>query len=308
MSSAHKYRGPITAAIGVESSRDHWPPSPLQYGTELIECDASSADSEGEVSGLEDNIASRLAGWLALRLKCQPGDISVELSELLRSTQKGLSKDLAPRNIGSLGPTMPTASGEVVLPGKTRLLPGPSNKLIGTSGSLSFQSIRALGHRRGFSFLPGDDSANPISSNSFGGRDPGSEISLIRPLAWQDTKQKERGGSGESAKGELSGGWAVGLRSQQELIKSDVPSTARSDVSKNLQRDGSGKSILTTIISSSSRSSSLSHRGSLNNVAGTDGLREGSIRSGNSHLAIAAARAAKIGTVNGRAFQRQSSS
>lgn len=259
MSSAHKYRGPITAAIDVESSRDHGPPSPLQYGVELIECDASSADSEGEVSGPEDNIASRLAGWLALRPKCQPGDISVELSELLRSTQKGLPEDLARSTIGSLGPTMPTASGEVVSPGKIRLLPGPSNKLIGTSGSLSFQSIRALGHRRGFSFLPGDDSANPISSNSFGGRDPDSEI-------------------------------------------------ARSDVSKNLQRDSSGKSMLTTIISSSSRSSSLSHRGSQINVAGTDSLREGSIRSGDSHLAVAAARAAKIGIVNGRAFQRQSSS
>lgn len=262
MSSARIYHGPSTAAIGVETSR-HCPISPLQHGMEFIECDASSADSEGErhqapnsasnaASGLEDDIASRLAAWLALRLKCQPGDIFSELSELLRSTQKESQKGLARSATSTFLKNMPTASGKI------QILPDRSNKMIGTSGSASCRSIRAFGHRRGFSFLPGDDSTNPISSNVFRGQDMDSDKKFIRPLAWQDTKQSEHGGIGELEKTEWSGEMAVGSRSQQQLLGSVVSPTAGSDVSGNPQQDGSARRVLTTIISSSSRSSSLS--------------------------------------------------
>lgn len=287
---------------------------------ELIGCGASSADIEREWhsvsisasdTGLsfEDDFASRLTGRLALRLKCQPGDIISELSELLRSTQTELQRGLTPSTIGTLRPNMPTASGKVLSFDKSQVLPDRSNKLIGTNGSLSFQSTRTLGHHRGFSFLPGDDSANPTSCNAFGSQDMDSESNFIHPMALQDTKQSEHGGSGKSTKDELSGGMAVDSRSQQQLIKSILSSTAGSDSSRNPQRDGSEKSArTTTIITNTSRSSSLSYRGSLINMFGTNGLQEASIRPGNSHLAVAAARAAKNGMVNGRAFHKQSSS
>lgn len=319
MSSARRYHGPSTAAMEVGSKPDYWPPSPGQNGMELIDCDASNAGIEGEghsvlisasntFASLEDNLASRLAGWLALHLKCQPEDIFSELSDLVRSTRKELQKSSASSTIGTLRPNMPTASGTVTSLGRNKILPDRSNKLIGANGSVSFQSVRAIGHRRGFSFLPGDDSANPLSSNAFGSQDADYESSFVHPVAWQYTKQSEDGKSDKLTKTKLSSGMAVDSRSQQQLIKSVVSSTAGSDTSRDPQRDGSGKSVLTTIISSSSRSSSLSHRRSLNNLVGIDSLRQGSIRPGNSHLAVAAARAAKNGTVNGRAFHRQSSS
>lgn len=303
MSSARKYRQPSAATIGVESSRAYWPSSPLQHGMELIDCDAFSAESNGEghrllISasdafwGLEDDIASHLA-WFTLRLKCQPGDIISVLSELLRSTQKGLQSGLTPSTSGTLHPIIPTASGKVVSPGKGQILSGGSKKLIGSNRSLSIQSIRALGHRRGFSFFPGDDSTNPILFNTVGGQYTDCETISIRPLDWQDTKQGEHNGSGASAKGGLSGGMAVGSRSQQPLAKSIVSLTAGSDVSRSPQPHGSGKSDLTTIIDGSSRSSSLSQRDSLNSNVENDTLRECFIRRGNSHLAVAAARAAR---------------
>lgn len=303
MSSARKYRQPSAATIGVESSRAYWPSSPLQHGMELIDCDAFSAESNGEghrllISasdafwGLEDDIASHLA-WFTLRLKCQPGDIISVLSELLRSTQKGLQSGLTPSTSGTLHPIIPTASGKVVSPGKGQILSGGSKKLIGSNRSLSIQSIRALGHRRGFSFFPGDDSTNPILFNTVGGQYTDCETISIRPLDWQDTKQGEHNGSGASAKGGLSSGMAVGSRSQQPLAKSIVSLTAGSDVSRSPQPHGSGKSDLTTIIDGSSRSSSLSQRESLNSNVENDTVRKCFIRRGNSHLAVAAARAAR---------------
>ena len=140
----------------------------------LRDCDASSAEIEGgggrvlmstfdtfdTFSDLEDDIAFRLGGWLALRLNCQPGEIGYELSELLRSTRKELQPELIPSSVTISQQETPNASGKIVLSGKNQILCGQSNKLIETNSSLSVQSTRALGHCRGFSFLPGDDSAD----------------------------------------------------------------------------------------------------------------------------------------------------
>lgn len=282
---------------------------------ELIGCGASSADIEREWhsvsisasdTGLsfEDDFASRLTGRLALRLKCQPGDIISELSELLRSTQTELQRGLTPSTIGTLRPNMPTASGKVLSFDKSQVLPDRSNKLIGTNGSLSFQSTRTLGHHRGFSFLPGDDSTDTLSSSAFRGQDIDSEENPIRPLALQDTKQGEHDESGKSAKDGLSGETVVVSSLQKRFAKSVASSTAKSGVSRNQQRDGSGKNVLTTIISSSSRSSSPTPRTSRNSSAEKDSLREGNSCPRNTQLAVAAARAAKNGSITARTFQR----
>ena len=260
-------------------------------------------------SGLEDDIASRLSVWLAFRLQCQPGDIVSEMSALLRSSQQEFQKDLAQSTIGSLRPNMPTpkTSGTSASLAENQTLQGQSKELIGAKGA-SFQSSRALGHRRGFSFLPGDDSAKPILSNAFGGQDNDLETNSVRPPAWQGTKQKRIDESGDSAQDKLSGGIAVGSRSQQPLRKPIVSSTAGLGVSRGPQREGSGNSVRTTTISSSSRSPSLSHTGSLNSNAENDRLWEGSGRPGNGHLAVAAARAARNGATNRQNFHGQSSS
>ena len=114
------------------------------------------------------------------------------------------------------------------------MLRGRSKKLMGTKDSQSFQSIRVLGHRRGFSFFPGYDSASPLLFSALGGQGMESETNFIRPLAWQEMKQSECGGSGESKKQELPGGMAVISTSQQRLSKSAASSTTGSDFSRNL--------------------------------------------------------------------------
>ena len=171
MSSTHRYRELSAAAPDLESSRDHWPASSCQRAMKLRDCDASSAESEGEgrrvlmstfdtFADLDDDIAFRPGGWLALRLNCLPGEIGYELSELLRSTRKELQTELILSSVTIFQQETPTAYGKIVLSGKNQILCGRSNKLIETNSSLSVQSTRTLAHCRGFSFSPGDDSAD----------------------------------------------------------------------------------------------------------------------------------------------------
>ena len=256
--------------------------------------------------GLENDVTSRIAGWLALRLKHQPSDFISELSEFVRSNQEGMQNGLAPITSCSIRPNMPSAYGKLSL-GRNQRLQGRPDKLIPTNGPLSYQPIRASRECRGFSLLPGDDSANRTISNAFRDRALDSATSFFRPLAWQDRKHREHGELSKSSKDKLSGVMAADSKSQQGLTKSIPSLTARSGVSRNSQRDGSGNSVLTAITSSSGRSSSLSHRGSLSSNAENNGLRVCSSRSGNSRLAVAAARAANA-TVDRGASYRESRS
>ncbi len=315
MPSTHRHRGVRTAAIGIESSHDHWLSSPSLHGMELIGGDVSSAESESVENrmlmsasdafpGLDDDVDSRLAS--SVRLKCKEGDIVSELSEPLQRTKKEIQKSLVLNSIGTLRPDIPIASGKIVTLGKEKIprLQSQSNKLIEKNDFLSFESTRALGHRRGFSFLPGDDSTDTLSSSAFRGRDIDSEENPIRPLALQDTKQGEHDESGKSAKDGLSDETVVVSSLQKRFAKSVASSTAKFGVSRNQQRDGSGKNVLTTIISSSSRSSSPTPRTSRNSSAEKDSLREGNSCPRNNRLAVAAARAAKNGSITARSFQR----
>ena len=247
-------------------------------------------------SGLGDDIASRLV-WFTFRLSCQPGDVISELSKLLRSTQNVLGQGPVPSSISTFRQNMPTASEEVNSSQKDQMLPRRPNKLKGTTGS---HSIRPLGHRRGFSFLPGDDTANPISCKISGCQDMDFETNSFHTLASPGEKQSENSGSGGAAKEELGARMAVISKSKQLLSKSVMSPTVRPRALKNPQLDGLGRSILNAIVSSSSRSSSVSHKGPLNSTVDSQSLREDSIRRGNGRLAVAAARAAKPGAVNFR--------
>ena len=245
-------------------------------------------------SCLEDDVASRLEAWVALRLDCQAGDVFPKLSEFLQSTQKELGPGLAPSRMATIRPSMSTVPGKIVPLGKNQTLRGRSDKFTETNDPLSFQSIRALGHRRGFSFSPGDDSAAPTLFNAFRDQEVDNETKLIHPLAWREARQGERNESSESAKDEFSDAMASSLRWQKHT-EAVVSSAVGLGTSSDSQGEASGKSIPTT---RSSRSSSLSHRGYLNSNAENDRLRGVSSRPGNSRLAVAAARAAKNRTVN----------
>ena len=246
------------------------------------------------LSCLGDDIASRLV-WLTFRLNCQPGNVISDLSKLLRSTQNGLGQGLVPSSISTSSQSMPTASGEIRSSRKDQTLPRRPNKLIGTTGS---HSIRPLGHRRGFSFLPGDDPANPISFTISGCQDTDFETNRFHALVSPGEKQSEISGSGGAAREELGAGMAVISKSKQLLSKSVMSSKIRPSALKISQLHGLGRSILTAITSSSSPSSSVLHNGPLKSIVDNESLREDSIRRGNGRLAVAAARAAEPGAVN----------
>ena len=310
MSSARRHRDPYITATGAESSHDHWPPLSVEHGMEVIDCDSSSPDSEGErpqvltsvsdaILDFEDDITPYIASQLALR---QPSDVIAELSELVRSIHEGMQIWLVPTNTR---PKMAMASGYSSSETNRNLQVRP-DKPIGISGSLSCQPIREPRHRRGFSFLPGDDSVDRIVSNASGDQALNPGKSFFRPLARRDTKHTKYDESSDSSKDGLSGVMPGESKSQQEL--SVISSSAGSGVPRNPQRDRPGNSFLTTIITGSGRSSSRPHRGSLSSIAENSGLRVRFNRPGNSQLAVAAARAAKNGTVERGASHRESSS
>lgn len=310
MSSASRHRDPYITAIVAESSHDHWLPLPVQHGIELIDCDSSGPDSEGErprvlmsasdaILDFENEITPHIASQLALR---QPSDVIAKLSELVRSIQERVQNGLIST---TTRPKMVMASEDISSKTNKKLQIRP-DKPNGISPSLLSQPIREPRHRRGFSFLPGDDSVDRTVSNAFGDQALNSETSFFRPLTRRDTKHSEHDESSESSKDELSSIMPGDWISQRELPI--VSSSDRSGVLRNSQRDRSGNSFFTTITTSSGRSSSRPNRGSLSSISENSRLRVISDRLGNSQLAFAAARAAKNGTVEKGPFHSESSS
>ncbi len=266
---------------------------------ELDCCDAFDTEDEGKahqvvaptsgtILGHSENTASHLGDWLGLRLDCQPGD------RIFKSTLTKVQEDSASSTVGTFQPKVPTAS-ETNIPLGLKTLQGRSNKLIGTIGSLSVRPILGAGHCRGFSFSPGDDSAGPSLSDAVRDREI-DYVAISSPsLVWQDTGQNEHDKAHEGSKDEL-------------LTNFVVTSAAGSGFSSNARRDGSSKSVLTTTISRSSRSSSRSNRRCPNSETESESLREDPTCLGNRQLAVAAAKAAKNRTTNGHVSHRHAGS
>ena len=134
-------------------------------------------------------------------------------------------------------------------------------------------------HRREFSFLPGDDSRNGHLKSLMSKPNPSPDRASTR-LADRKEGKSERDVSAKA-----------GPRPQ--LAKAIVPLSEVDNTRKLPHREGSGKSVLTAIKGSSSRSSSYSYQdsiGSNDGVSSLTGTRKGL---GDNNFAIAAARAAR---------------
>ena len=128
-------------------------------------------------------------------------------------------------------------------------------------------------HRREFSFLPGDDSRNGHSKSIVSKLKPSPDRASTRLV----DRKEEHSEQGVSAK--------AGPRPQ--LAKAIVP------WNEVPHREGSGKSVLTAIKESSSRSSSYSYQDSLGSNDGNLGLTGTRKGLGDNTFAVAAARAAR---------------
>ncbi len=148
-------------------------------------------------------------------------------------------------------------------------------------------------HRRGFSFLPGDD-AGKGHSNSLVSKSKPSPDRASTHLA--DSKEG-RSEQDVSAKAASDSRRAMGIASAPapypQLAKAVVSLAEEEKTGKLLHREGSSKSVLTAIKEGSSRSSSYSHPGSLGSNDGSVSLTGTRKGPGDNNFAVAAARAAR---------------
>jgi len=162
------------------------------------------------------------------------------------------------------------------------------------------------GHRRGFSFVPGDDSADPVLSKETPNRNNGFQERTTTPLASVEGDAKTSDRSHESLRTGSNSTLAVGSRPYQYLPEAFRSVSDLGESPKLSEHYGSGKSVLTAFKGSSSGSPSLSYRGSMSSIVDSGAVKENGKQRGNSHYAIAAARAAKNVSLDVKATQRQS--
>ena len=134
-------------------------------------------------------------------------------------------------------------------------------------------------HRREFSFLPGDDSRNGHLKSLV------SKPNSSPDRAYTCLADRKEGGSERDVSAK------AGPRPQ--LVKVIVPLAEEDNTGKIPHREGSGKSVLTAIKASSSRSSSYSYQDSIGSNDGNASLTGTRKGLGDNNFAVAAARAAR---------------
>lgn len=146
------------------------------------------------------------------------------------------------------------------------------------SHSLDEMRLKRI-RRREFSFLPGDDSRNEH----------------LKSLVSKPNPSPDRASTRLTDRKEVESEQVVSAKAgpHPQLAKAIVPLTEEDKTGKLPHREGSGKSVLTAIKESSSRSSSYSYQDSLGSNDGNFSLTGTRKGLGNNNFAVAAARAAR---------------
>ena len=244
-------------------------------GDLLPDEEALIAASNVQALNTEAGSAMRLAKWLANRVGSDPEEIYPEIAELLYGKSMAVPKlgtDSAKKPLPHL-PLSNTNSlaTDVTLSMVPRL---PSDK----DPAHRQESYYHQGHRRGFSFLPGDDAKQPVVFFTKGStRDTRNPTPLVDVLARNNlaTQSTHSLDSSSSFAGPL----------------------------QSPQREASGGSTKTAIRGSTRRSSSESTRASSGKDFGPDGTGVVSKRR-NHPTAVAAARAASNSGLPSRRQER----
>lgn len=159
------------------------------------------------------------------------------------------------------------------------------------------------GHRRGFSFAPGDDFTDSVLlDQTFDGRIGHPTSTAIPVAAVSDLQTKHL--PSHSLRNASASGSIAGVKPYRHPLDAFNSVSEIDESSKFGQPYGSGKSVLTAFRGGSGHSLLSSHRGSIGSIMTSDNGIDTEKRKGNSHFAIAAARAAKNVAFNGKAIQR----
>ncbi len=166
--------------------------------------------------------------------------------------------------------------------------------------------VSKSGHRRGFSFAPGDDSTDSAPFKETSEISIRSQGTASTPLAVVADNGRPRDQSHESLGNESISGSALKSRPYRHLSEGFHSVSDLGESPKLPERYGSGKSVLTAFKGSSGGSPSLSHGGSMSSMVDNDVVMDSVKQKGDSHFfAIAAARAAKNVSLNFKPTQRQ---
>lgn len=157
------------------------------------------------------------------------------------------------------------------------------------------------GHRRGFSFAPGDDSTDPSASKVPSNKNTGSQASTVATQVAVKKSTKKSEGSHQSLGITSNSGSATGLRPYRQILDSPLFVSHSDESPTSGERYGSSKSVLTAFKGGSSHS--------ISSIAGSDnGTETGKQQRSSSFAIAAAARAAKNVSLNGQTAQRHARS
>ena len=231
----------------------------------------------------------QLAERLASRVNCASDEARSEVTETLgafpnRLTQLGDNAALPNTLASSLSDSVAAIDSQ-----KDSIQECQTNNIRKNFNVTSMTRWRQ-DHRRGFSFLPGDDSVKTMSPRGHKDIESGERVST--PLPGYRNEESGCDGVDETSKDISAPRLAPSSKPYQRLMKSVVVPAVQTATTR-VQRDDTSKNVLTTIRGSSGRTSTSSRRDSVGSNIETSSLRESRKLSGNNYFAIAAARAAK---------------
>ncbi len=232
-------------------------------------------------TGLNPTLQMLLAGWLSNRVGCDSKEALAEVLEIVRSylrCPKTIESAIASIDTSNQPSAHYTTSTQQTMEVRSAQL---------DAGTHSCKDNRGRIHHRGFSFLPGDDSAEAVSKHGVESciHDSPNMVMSMETLGGRD-------GSSETSKEKIVSRLESSSIPHHHLVRATVAPTEQTTLMQP-RRDGSNKSFFSGFRSDSGRSSSSSHKESTVSKAETEGGREISKLSANNHFAVAAARAAK---------------
>jgi hypothetical protein len=207
----------------------------------------------------------------------------------IRCSSNGLQPDGNSKTVATtssdLAPAIPTATATMKFAGQRRL----TKKAHIQPSLLTAEEIRRRRQHRGFSFIPGDDFGLPVRPTSPGAQSKGTHSRISTPLTAVRDESNDWKASNESLGSPWMAEAAPDLDSSPQLTKPVISLAEREQNSRLIKREGSSKSVLTAIKESSSRSSSLSHKGSMGSIGSKGGSLAIQKTTGDNAFAIAAA-------------------
>ena len=218
--------------------------------------------------------AIRLSKWLAERVGSEPEEIFPEITELLSGKPMAVPKYASGLASAIAGKPLPH------LPGSRTASPTPdvTTSIVQISASdenlpLRSKSVYHQGHRREFSFLPGDDTKSSMVSST----DSLNGSTNFPPPFVEDS---------------------AGNRLANHSTRDMEPLSSFEGPTLSPRREDSGRSATTAIRDGTSRSSSGTNRDTRNTERGPKATGLLSPRSRNNPAAVAAARAASNSGLN----------